>query len=237
MSLSRPSGGASLTEERMIELMQYADGELSAEDTARVKNALATDEEARTFLQELGVLSGLVQEAEPLTVLEAETFDAVDTVMAAVAKAEGEEEKPAPKTTRAVVSLDAARERRRRVSVFVATGIALAAGIALILRSQPDAEHGNTAQNHGVQSPPQSVQTAQTVQTSQQLAHAPDLPASSSEASQQVHAGADKTGEPGVEVNVSDSPRSGFSVFYLPASGASSASAVVWIDESPGGNH
>ena len=128
-----------------------------------------------------------------------------------------------------VVSIGAAREKRRRVSVLVLTGLALAAGIALLARTHPNEEEHSTAALT-----PKVVDTAVDPNARAPSNGANGVNPASSEAMQAAVNAADKTNEPGVEVRVSDSEENGVSVFYLPGTNVASASAVVWFDDTAG---
>ena len=231
----------SLSKEQLLDLMLFADGELEGAGDREKKEALLalieTDADARAFVNaELPQLGAFVELAEPLAVPGLDDFDVADAVMAKIESATAvlEAHAPAPKRMdlkSEVVSLEAAREKRRRIGVFVGTAIALAAGIALVVRTHPAEEHQAS-----------SRLAAKTVDAIATAAPSPNSPPASSEASQAVANAdigvADRAETSGVEVNVaSDSPQNGVSVFYLPGSNATAASAVVWIDDSQGGKN
>ena len=246
----------SLAKERLIALMQYADGELDGDDRTDEHEAImalleSNDEsgkEARAFLDEMDHLAEATREAEPLalpdTVL---AFDIADAVMADVEEHEqklaittklGQPEKKGASVSHisvagpaSVSSLEIAREKRRRVGVIVVTGLALAAGIALVMRTHPSEDMRSAA----LQKPVAALTASGAPITS--VASPPGSPTSEAAlaaANANANSG-DKASEQGVEVNISDSPQTGVSVFYLPGSDVTSASAVVWIDETAGG--
>src|SRR6478752_6585109 len=121
----------------MMELMAYADGELDGADAARVEAFAATDATAQRFLADLGVLGTAVRAAEDLRATNAHVDDVADVVMKRLAVIE------AP--TASVVSIEA---RRRTTSArtwgLAAAGLALAAGVALMVRSGPQAEDASS---------------------------------------------------------------------------------------------
>jgi hypothetical protein len=216
----------SLSQEQLYDLMAFADGELDGDadhdKKAEVLALIEKDADARAFVNaELPRLGDLARAAAADGLPGEDVLDSFDIADAVMAKIDA-----APAAGGAdVVSLEAAREKRRRVGVFVATAIALAAGIALIMRVHPNEERQAS-----------SGLVAKSVDTI--AVPLPKSAPTSSEASQAVANGAaDKSETTGVEVNVSDSPQNGVSVFYLPGSNATAASAVVWIDESQGGKN
>jgi hypothetical protein len=233
-----------LTKEKMIALMQYADGELAGEENeaarADVIASLESDPEARAFLEEMERLGDVTRDIEPLTVAGVADFDIADAVMGLVeeheqknaetARLDKKSDKGLKKVTGTggVSSIEVAREKRRRMGVIVITGLALAAGIALVMRSQNPNDNKSATLNKSVDSVPALTASGKS----------PSLP-STSEAAMAAAANTGNGGAlnpevNGVEVNISDSPQT--SVFYLPGSDGTSASAVVWIDESSGGN-
>ncbi len=252
----------SLDNERMIALMQYADGELDGEENeaarAAVMASLESDPDARAFLDEMDRLGDVVRAAEPLALSDSsklgtldklDKLDICDAVMGMVDEHEQKSAVTTPiitrdgdgKTGSGVSSLQIAREKRRRAVVIEATGLALAAGIALVLRSRDFTDEKDmksaTATNLG--KPVDSVPAP----NAPNAMGVPALPSSSEAALAAANAanafnpgGDNQEDRSGVEVNMSDSPQTGVSVFYLPGSDGTSASAVVWIDESSGGN-
>jgi hypothetical protein len=183
----------------------------------------------------MGHLGNAVRVTEHRVLPDLASFDIADALMAKIEAGLDQAPAKANKKTEEdkqlqIVSLEAAREKRRRVGVFVGTALALAAGIALVVRTHPTEEQHATS---GL-----AVKTVDSI-----VAPSPNSslnsPPASSEASQAVASGANGAAEPsGVEVNVaSDSPQNGVSVFYLAGSNATAASAVVWIDDSQGGKN
>lgn len=130
----------SLTAERMMKLMAYADGELDDDERAEVEGWLETDADAIRFANEvvnLGVLVNAGHRDSPKAKAIA-SFDIADALMAAVEK----EETPArvPEAPAApVVSLEARRQARLRVGGAVVAALALAASVFILARSKEDA--------------------------------------------------------------------------------------------------
>jgi hypothetical protein len=247
----------SLAKEQLLQLMQYADGELDGVGHEEAHEAvvvlLKANAEARAFLDEMDLLGDATRAAEPYALPDSlSSFDVADAIMAGVEEHEQKQAvtaqlrgknavaaRSAAKSGKAaeevsagagVSSLEVAREKRRRLGVIVATGLALAAGIALVMRTHPSEDPLKSASLKPL--------TSTSVPALTPSGNVPPL-AQTSEAAlaaaNSVNVKGDKGAEQGVEVNISDSPQSGVSVFYLPGSDVASASAVVWIDESSGG--
>ncbi len=214
------------SEERMLKLMAYADGELEGADLAEVEAWLAEDAEAVRFANEVAGLGDLIRigRKDSPQAKAVARFDIVDAVMAEVAKAgpvEALEERERVGSSRGegprmrtrveetgaeksnLSSLDVARARKAksaRVGAAVAAALALAASVFLMSRAkneQPMAE-----------SPIQVGEQAQSV----------------------AAAG------PGVDVDVDETRGHSVSVFYIPNESmtTTTTSVVVWVDESGG---
>lgn len=111
---------------RAERVMQLFDGELPPAEAEQVRALIASDPAARAEWERLGRLSGLVREVESSRYAAA---DSVDSILRFV-----DEQVGAPKP------LAFAKRRRGAVPGFVAAGgvvVALAAGIALLLRPAP----------------------------------------------------------------------------------------------------
>jgi anti-sigma factor RsiW len=169
----------SLSRETMMELMAFADGELEGEDRARVERLVGENSEARSVVD--AIRSPAI--GEWLEGEMAERAAAADGIAGAV-----------------MAKLPArAPSRGRSPAVVLSIGgaLALAAGIALILRSK-----GASTET---QVPVASVETPSVdVQPSPALAQRPTQ---------------------GVEVDEVDSPSRGISVFEIPVAGAAAANA------------
>jgi anti-sigma factor RsiW len=128
----------SLTSERMLKLMAYADGELEGVERSEVEGWLATDADAVRFANELAGLGDLVKAGHQASsaAKAIASFDIADAVMGAV-----KENAPAKESASAaaVVSLEARRQRNLKVGGIVAAGLALAASVFLMTRSREDA--------------------------------------------------------------------------------------------------
>lgn len=232
----------SLTSEQMIALMQFADGELDGEENEKARAAvmasLETDADARAFLDEMERLSEAVCSADAHTLSQAANGGNLEIADAVMALVEEHEQKQAVTTrldkskkspeqiSQPVSSLEIAREKRRRLGVVVVTGLALAAGIALVMRSHPGEEMKSASLG---KAPVPSAVATPVVPIPANSEAALAAASSSNVLGQEANA----ANVSGVEVNISDSPQT--SVFYLPGSDGTSASAVVWIDESSGG--
>lgn len=121
-----------LSEQRMLKLMAYVDGELDGAERDEVEGWLATDVEAARFAEEIGVLGGLVKVGHGASsaATAAASFDVADAVMATIKTEEGSK----------VSSLAAARARRQKhLKVGATAALALAASFFLMARSNEEA--------------------------------------------------------------------------------------------------
>ncbi len=199
----------SLPYQSLLTLQAYADGELEGAERDDAEKLLQESEQARHFVESLGVLGHGVRAADAL---DAHAFpDMVPSVMravdaeASIAEAiHGRGSKVhAPEPTRPpaqVTSLAAQREKRAQRSQIVVMIGALALAAAGILyvrgRHEADAEHAAAQAKHG-----------------------PVVPQNEAEKGVEVH-------------DIDSNSQSQVSVFYLPASGKNAASSVVvWIDD------
>jgi hypothetical protein len=207
----------SLSRETLMELMALADGELEGKARERAEKLVADNEEARRVVETmrspaLGAWLGEVVQRR------AGAADGVaDAVMA------GLEAKSTQQEDGGVVRLAGARPRRRTtwvpVAASVAAAIAMAAGVAVVLRSIGR----NEAPSAPVASVPEPVRTAGSPSASSAFALQGASP------------------KEGVEVEEIDSPSRGVSVFEIPLGSAAAAagqaapsSVVIWIDDEPG---
>jgi anti-sigma factor RsiW len=162
----------------MMDLMAFADGELEGEDRARVERLVAENSEARNVVEAMrSPAIGAWLEGEM-----AERTAAADGIAGAV-----------------MAKLPARGPSRARPAVVISIGaaLALAAGVALILRSQ-----GETTESHV---PVASVES-------------PII-------DMQPPPGAAQRPTQGVEVDEVDSPSRDISVFEIPVPGAAAANA------------
>lgn len=203
-----------------LELMLYADGELTGEQLAAVEAHLARDKSARRKLLAMGIVSDVVRDralgaAAPLA------GDIADLVMAsleaegrpeATPEAKREKDVVAPVVENKVVPL-----RRRRPAndnmrgLWMVAAVAAAAAAGLLLWSRgPAPTTGGVASGRA----PSTAITA---------------PAPTPEAADDEH---------GVEVAAVDFGALTGSVFYVPSGTATSGTTtVVWLsDDSSGGN-
>jgi anti-sigma factor RsiW len=121
-----------------LTLMRYFDGELSPEETAEVERQLERDPAARRVADDLDLLGDVVRNAA----LEqaAAHDDLIDSVMA---RLDAETPEAAAEVRQLPTSLDAARTRRGpvagrspvKVAALVGVSLALAAGAAMVLRT------------------------------------------------------------------------------------------------------
>ncbi len=132
----------SLSSEKMMKLMAYADGELEGADRTEAEMLLASDKDALTFIEQIAGLGELVELGyEARSGKAVASFDVADAVMALAR----DEAKPAA----IVSSLAAARERKKgnglRIGVGTAAVLALAAS-TIVFVQQHRAEETPMAQ-------------------------------------------------------------------------------------------
>jgi hypothetical protein len=202
----------SMSSERMMKLMAYADGELEGADKAEIEKLVESNEEAARVVNAMLGLGDFVRvghedKVAPI-VAKHDRVNLTDAIMKSVEKAEIEPAKPVSN----VSSLDAARAKKRNVGVGIVAALALAASIFFVMQEKP-AEKPMAAK-------PTPVSPAQT-----QKAPAPQQMASNEAPT--VNA----TTSAGVEVQAFESPGHSVSVFYLPTANELSTSVTVWVDE------
>ncbi len=181
----------SLTRQTMMELMAFADGELEGEDRARIERLVAENGEARGVVEAMrspaigAFLQGEMAER-------AARADGIAGAVMAKLPARGP-----------------ARGRSPAVVISIGAALALAAGVALILRSQGPTNETNVPVA-SVDTPSVDVQPPVVTQRPTQ----------------------------GVEVDEVDSPSRGISVFEIPVPGAAAAanangpsSVVIMIED------
>jgi hypothetical protein len=215
----------SLSRETILELMALADGELHGGARERAERLVADNEEARRIVEamrapELGAWLG-----EAVQGRSAAADGVADAVMATIASqgaasiaTDGSASAPAHEGG-GVVRL-AAPHRRRTAWVPAMTVVALAAGVALVLRSIHRDEAAEPAPVASIPMPTPSLGSATPVAS----------------ASAPLSAGPIRS----VEVEEIDSPSRGVSVFEIPLGNAAAAagaarpsSVVIWIDDEP----
>ena len=127
----------SLSRQTMLDLMAYADGELPAEERARVEQLLASSADARRVVGSFNDLGDWVDEAyeQPSAVLS----NAIATVVMARVKS-----LPQPARAPSVV-VDLASARRTRIVTVVVAAAALAAGVMLYNRDDRTARSPDPA--------------------------------------------------------------------------------------------
>jgi anti-sigma factor RsiW len=197
-----------ISEDRMLELMAYVDGELTGAEREKVERWLATDVDAARFVHDVANLGELVKlgyegRSEAKTVA---SFDIADAVMAAVEKEQGrgqEKEKVEPRQA-AVVPIEAARARAGKDRRVLKIGGALAA--ALALAASVFLVHRNTEQEAPIARAPATTPSA------------PATPEVSGD----------------VDVEIEETPGRSISVFHVPSETNLTTSVVVWVDESGG---
>jgi hypothetical protein len=196
---SEPS---TLSQETMLELMQYADGELDGDAAARarVEELLRTSDEARRVVAALGTLGDIVrEEADERSGM----ADAIaDRVMAGITSAD-----PAAKV---IPLVRPARRGRSGAVPAVVAGLALAAGVVLFIRSQgaPSSSHEG---RFAAAAPPSVESQGDDDDTSDGALAQTELP--------------------GVDLEEVRSIRNKVDVFFVPSEKSAGASVVVWIDD------
>jgi anti-sigma factor RsiW len=199
----------SLSQEIMLDLMAYADGELEGPDAERVEKLLRENDEARRLVAELGApaVAAWLRTSQEEMAASKGADKIADAVMAKIAA-------PAP-----VSSLSA---RRARIGAAAAAALALAAGIAMYVAGEENQAPGGGAPTVATVNPPPPVETAT------------PAPAPAPSPSQQLAQAEPITG---VEVDGVESPASDVSVFYLssPQSSDMASSVVIWLGDTPGG--
>jgi len=217
-----------LSHEAMIELMQFADGELDAEARVRVEALLESSAEARGVVDAMGTLGEVVREGiEERASTSGRAADGIaDGVMAAIATAaaEGREARGGDRNVVPFApsrpALPVPRKVRAGGASAVVAVLALAAGVVLFARSkEPTPSHGDLFAS----APPSAISG----------------PAASSAASKAIAQIASSGAEAGgVDLEEVRSIRNKVNVFFTPApptptQGTSArASVVVWIDDS-----
>jgi hypothetical protein len=220
----------SLSRETLVELMALADGELEGAARERAEKLVADSEEARRVVEAMRspALGAWLGEVVDRRAIAADGI--ADAVMAGLKQeparnATGPQHREASREDGGVVRLAGAADRRRArwvpVAASVAAALAMAAGVAVVLRSM-GREGAPSAPVASVAEPVRPVGTA---------------PSASSVVAQQV-----APPKEGVEVEEIDSPSRGVSVFEIPlgsaaavAGQAAPSSVVIWIDDEPGG--
>lgn len=228
-----------LAKETVLTLMQYVDGELAGDDKERAAKLVKEDPEAARFVAELEALSKQVESIVLARGAEvAPDFDVADDVMAAIER-DAQEAETKPERVRLVAIAGGAKKteeakpaakpaepagrtteesRFRRIGIVAVATLALAAGVAFMMKQQGPADG---------KSGPQATKTAapRGPVTGEVSVEGPKTP--------ETVAKAEPSGA--VHVDQVQAPSHGVSVFELPETTAASSSVVVWIDESVGG--
>ncbi len=199
----------SLSQQTMLELMAYADGELDEKDRARIEQLLASSEDARRLVGAVNDLGEWVAETyeQPPALLSNGIAGAVMARVMALP-----ESAPALKAGGVI---DLAAARRTRLAAVAVAVVALAAGVMLYARDSHDTQTAGLSQSR---QPPAVLMPAPL----------PPVPEVEVAAARGV----------GVDVDQLESPSHEVSVFYLPAVAAANASSVVvWIGDDDKGGH
>jgi anti-sigma factor RsiW len=194
----------------MLDLMQYADGELSGEAASRVEALLRGNEEARRVVDAMGHLGDVVRDGVVGHEGSSLADGIADRVMASIEPAVARQ--PAPN----VVPMEARRRARGGAAAAVVAVFALAAGALLLLRSPQSSPLAREAPIEPATQAPAAVAPA---------------PAPAVTAMAQVEAA------PGIDLEEAHSTKHKLDVFFVPSTegAGSAASVVVWIDDHHGG--
>jgi len=204
----------SLSHETMLELMQYADGELHGEARARVEGLIETNDEARGVVEAMGMLGDVVRDGVDDRIGAADLDGLTESVMAAIALgvAASAKDVRVPATRGAPVVPLARRAgpaHRRFGAVSAVVGVlALAAAVVLFVRFQGQAERSTE---------PRFASAAPSEEA------APENGA--------LRKGAEALG---VDLEEVRSVENKVDVFFVPPAKSAGASVVVWIDDRHG---
>jgi|GEM_PF-6465514 len=202
--MARP---AILTEERMLALMAYADGEGDVTSRAEIRASLEHDPEGQAFVASLLDLSPVAAEAAVVEVPD------LTGVTAAILAATAPAEEPARADAAPAIDFAAARRRKSRWGGLLAGGLAVAAAVALYTQVKSGAPIA-------VNPAPSAVLVASAVPSAAPLASAASEPSAVA-----------ANGPPAVvEVNRVDSDTS-VDVFLIPAESTPGTSVVVWLGD------
>jgi len=199
-----------LSEEALLDLMAYADGELDGEAKVRVEALIAEDADAARAVAEMRTLGDCVRVIEAARPVPDSVASIADHVMVQVNQAQA---------AKVAAAIPIGVRRRRAALAAMASGVvALAAGWMLFVH-HPDVSMEDD------DGEPQAVASASAplpVPDESDPAYAatePSLPPS-----------------PGVNVDTVESPHQ-VSVFYVPAVAAeeseNASSVIVWIGDNP----
>jgi anti-sigma factor RsiW len=134
---------ADLTQEEMMLLMAYADGESAGTDRLMAERLLLEKHDARAFLEAQAGLTVALRKA----IGTHESFNVADSVMASISQA--------TRDSARVVPIGAAAPKRasqiRRIGVAVAAGLALAAGAMFMIYKSGIEAPPNAAAAMGVE--------------------------------------------------------------------------------------
>jgi hypothetical protein len=196
----------SLTQDAMMKLMAYADGEAEGADLVEVERLLAKEPDAASFVEQIAGLGAVVKTAHAARRDEALAgFDVLDAVMAKVKETTPDPAEPAKAGAAKprVASLDDARARRRRVTIAAGVAAALALAASVFLFGKPE---------------------------EQPMAQAPRVaPAAVEPAPTEMSAMAASV--PAIVVEPIESPGQSVKVIYGPGKNEMSTSVIIWVDE------
>jgi hypothetical protein len=200
----------SFSQEQMLELMAFADGELEGDARRHVEELLRESEEARRVVAAMGTLGEVVRAgAESRAGAIAVADGIADGVMAALKRAP-----LAQDPGRKVVSLAEARRSRGGVTAAIVAALAVAAGAVFAVRGKAPVP---VAQEQPIETTPAALSALASAPGSASAALAEREPA-------EKH---------GVDLEEVHSVNNKVNVIFMPSAAASGAAAsvVVWIDD------
>jgi anti-sigma factor RsiW len=201
---ARSAESARLSLERMLKLMAYADGELHGAELAEVEGWLATDVDAARFTNELADLGGLVKTGHDASST-AKAVASFDIADAVMAAVNKEKTAASEKTPS-----EKTKEPTKAPNV-----------VSLEARRQKNLRVGGAVAAALAFAASVFVMTRgkHEAPMAQTVTPAPAMVASA---------------EPGVDVDLVESPGESVRVFYLSSESSPTTSVVVWVDESGG---
>lgn len=204
----------SLSEDELISVMAYVDGQLDDDDLPEVEALLARNEEARRLVEELGATGDWVRESCRDKAVAAEADKIADAVMAEAESLGGGK----------VITLERVRAKRalnqQRIKEFGA--LAAVAAVFALIWAWPGGAH----EKHDAEPVAKGPSFVSPMPRPPEKTN-PDKPVTTPvETSPQLAVGSNE----GVDIENVESPHQ-VSVFYLPVTNKNAASVVVWIGE------
>jgi hypothetical protein len=203
----------SLTQDELIYVMAYVDGQVDDDEMPEVLEMLARNEDARRLVAELGAVGDWVRASSDERAVVGKADTIVDQVMQEAEQLGGGK----------VITLERERARRalnrQRVKEFGA--LAAVAAVFALLWARPNTPTGGDEQPVAMRGPVGQAPSASPM---------PRPPERTSPAPSATESGLAVGSEDGVDIENVESPHQ-VSVFYLPLTNKNAASVVVWIGE------